>query len=124
MNQSRVLLVEDNAAVRNATRMLLVSAGYQVTAVASLAEALEAAADGSGVDLLVTDYHLSNGETGVQVIASLRQLFERPLPAVLMSGDASAVVSSLPPDPLTRVAGKPVDSAQFLILLQELLAHR
>ena len=68
-----MLLVEDDPAVRDATRMLLKVEGYRVTAVASLAEAIKASAE-SRIDLLVTDYHLSNEETGTQVIAALREI--------------------------------------------------
>ena len=66
-----VLLVEDDPAVRDATRMLLKAEGYRVTAVESLAEALHKVREES-IDLLVTDYHLNDGETGTQVIAALR----------------------------------------------------
>jgi DNA-binding response OmpR family regulator len=44
----------------------------RVTAVGSLAEALHKVREGN-IDLLVTDYHLNDGETGTQVIAALRQ---------------------------------------------------
>ena len=50
----RVLLVEDDKSVRDATRLLLAVEGYQVTALATLAEALRHARNGSGIDLLVT----------------------------------------------------------------------
>ena len=59
-----VLLVEDDPAVRDATRMLLRAEGYGVTAVDSLAEAIRKAGQ-QRIDLLVTDYHLRDGETGL-----------------------------------------------------------
>ena len=48
--------------------MLLKTEGYLVTAVASLAEALEHVRHDPQVALLVADYHLGDGETGMQVI--------------------------------------------------------
>jgi two-component system, sensor histidine kinase len=119
--QARILLVEDDPAVRNATHMLLRTDGYRVTAVVSLAEALEQTAHDPRVDLLITDYHL-DGETGMQVIAALRELLNRPLKAVLMTGDTSSAVAELPPDPLMRVASKPVNAEELLRLLREFLA--
>ena len=68
----RVLLVEDDPAVRDATRMLLKVEGYRVLTASCLAEAQALAREYPQLDLLVTDYHLSNSETGTQVIASLR----------------------------------------------------
>jgi len=119
---ARILLVEDDAGVRNATRMLLKSEGYDVTALASLAAALEHVRHDGRLDLLMTDYHLSDGETGTQVIASVREALGRPVKAVLMTGDTSAAIRALPADPLMRVASKPVNSEELLSLLSEMLA--
>ena len=120
--QARILLVEDDAGVRNATRMLLKSEGYEVTAVASLTAALEYVRQEQRVDLLVTDYHLGAGETGTQVIASVRAALDRPPKVVLMTGDTSATIRMLPPDPFMRIASKPVNAEELLQVLRELLA--
>lgn len=93
IGSARVLLVEDDAAVRTAACMLLKVEGYRVTTVGSLAEALLHAREGNGIDLLVTDYHLSNGELGSQVIAALRESPALPVKAVLMTGDTSTAVA-------------------------------
>jgi CheY-like chemotaxis protein len=106
------------AAIRDASRMLLSVEGYQVTAVSSLAEALEASR--AGVDLLVSDYHLSDGETGTQVIATLREARRTPLKAVLVTGDTSTAVRELPRDPNLRIASKPLQAEELLKLLQSL----
>ena len=119
---ARVLLVEDDAAVRGATRMLLKVEGYRVTAVDSLAEALQHVRDGNGVDLLVSDYHLSEGETGTQVIAALREALGISLKAVLTTGDTSSAIKELPRDPYLRVASKPIEADELLTLLRALLA--
>jgi PAS domain S-box-containing protein len=122
IGSARVLLVEDDAAVRSATRMLLKVEGYRVTAVGSLAEALQYVREANGIDLLVTDYHLSDGELGTQVIAALRESLALPLKAVLMTGDTSTAVAELPRDPYLRVASKPIDADELLALLRALLA--
>ncbi|MGA7539463.1 MAG: PAS domain S-box protein [Steroidobacteraceae bacterium] len=118
----RVLLVEDDRSVRDATRMLLSVEGYQVTGVATLAEALEHAACQNAIDLLVTDYHLANGETGTAVISALRESLGTHLKAVLMTGDTSTAVKDLPRDPFMRVASKPVQADELLTLMRALLA--
>ena len=43
----------------------------------ALREALQARSNASSVDLLITDYHLAEGETGVQVIAAVRESWAR-----------------------------------------------
>ena len=119
---AHVLLVEDDDGVRNATRMLLKGEGYRVTATASLAQALEGARRDPRVDLLVTDYHLSDGKLGTQVIAGVRAAVGPQLKVVLMTGDTSSAVRMLAADRLMRIASKPVNSEELLSLLRALLA--
>jgi two-component system, sensor histidine kinase len=118
-----VLLVEDDQGVRDATRLLLKVEGYRVTAVASLAQAIEATQSDPAVDLLLTDYHLGSGETGTQVIAELREILQRPVNAVLMTGDTSTAMREVPLDPNVRVASKPIKAEELLGLLEELLSY-
>ena len=117
----RVLLVEDDRSVRDATRLLLSVEGYQVTGVATLGEALEHAARHT-IDLLVTDYHLANGETGTAVISALRESLGTHLKSVLITGDTSAAVKELPRDPFMRITSKPVQADELLTLMRALLA--
>jgi CheY-like chemotaxis protein len=117
----RVLLVEDDAGVRDATRMLLSVEGYRVRAVASLAEALRSAREEAAPDLLITDYHLRDGELGTQVIAALRETLHAEVRAVLVTGDTSNVVKRLPNDPRLRIVSKPIDAEQLLAVLKDLL---
>jgi PAS domain S-box-containing protein len=119
--KSRVLLVEDDLAVRDATRLLLKVEGYEVVPVASLSEAVQKTRELDGVDLLVTDYHLRDGETGIQVIAALRAAVRTSLGAVLITGDTSAAIKDLSVDPNLRVASKPIRAEELLGLLRELL---
>jgi len=109
-----VLLVKDDPAVRDATRMLLRVEGYHVTAVSSRAEALRVASDGPRPDLLLTDYHLGDGETGTQVLAALRERMGAPLKAVLITGDTCSAIKELHRDPHLRVSSKPVQADELL----------
>jgi two-component system CheB/CheR fusion protein len=119
--RARVLLVEDDLAVRDATRLLLKVKGYQVLPAASLAEALQKVGQTDGIDLLVTDYHLRDGETGIQVIGAVRELSGKPLKAVLITGDTSSAVKELPADPDLRVAAKPIKAEELLGIIKALL---
>jgi two-component system, sensor histidine kinase len=118
----RVLLVEDDPAVRDATRMLLKVEGYRVTAVASLAEARHSVEEQGAPDLLITDYHLRDGELGTQVISELRGCVGPELKAVLITGDTSAAVKEMPADAHSRITSKPINTEELLALLQALLA--
>ncbi|MHB1870884.1 MAG: hybrid sensor histidine kinase/response regulator [Steroidobacteraceae bacterium] len=120
--QPRVLLVEDDPGVRDATRMLLRVEGYQVTTAASLEQAIAAAQSGTGFELLMTDYHLGANQTGIQVIAALRERLGPLLKSVLVTGDTSTAVRGLEPDPHLRILSKPIRAEALLRLLREFLA--
>lgn len=80
-----VLLVEDDAAVRNLTHMMLERLGYDVLAAEDGAQALgrfEACAD--PIRLVISDLEMP-GSSGWEVLAAIRQ--RRPeIPLVLTSG--------------------------------------
>lgn len=120
--QVHVLLVEDDASVRNATRLLLKSEGYVVTVASTLAEAVERGSAMSKLDLLLTDYHLPNSETGMQVIASLRAQRGGTVRAVLITGDTSSAVHELKVDPDVRIASKPIKAEELMDILKSLLS--
>ena len=58
--EARILLVANDPAVLNVSRIWLRSAGYQVTTVLSMADALQQIASDRRIDLLVTDYLLGD----------------------------------------------------------------
>jgi PAS domain S-box-containing protein len=122
IGEAHVLLVEDNESVRRATCLLLELEGYHVTPVASLSAALQHAQQGHKLDLLITDYHLNDGETGTQVIATLREILGISLKAVLTTGDTSSAIKQLPRDPHLRITSKPIKADELLTLLRALLA--
>jgi CheY-like chemotaxis protein len=83
----RVLLVDDEALVREITAEGLERAGYQVVSVESAADALEVLADEAGVDVLLTDLSMP-GMDGLGLIAEAQR--RRPgLPAILLTGFAT-----------------------------------
>jgi PAS domain S-box-containing protein len=116
----RILLVEDDPAVRNATRMLLSVEGYEVVPAASRAEALEKVKANGKVDLLITDYHLGGVDKGTDVIASVRAILGRNVGAILVTGDTSSTVRELRHDARLRTVNKPVDAEELLGLIRAL----
>lgn len=69
-----VLLVEDEDAVREFVRLVLVQAGYNVTATADAGQALEAfRADPGRFGLVLSDVMMP-GRSGVELVADLRAL--------------------------------------------------
>lgn len=114
----RVMVLEDDPAVRSATRLLLKVHGYDVLTAATIGEALEAARE-QAIDLLITDYHLCGSETGIQAITALRELLGPQLKAILVTGDLGAA-SGLERDSRLRLLAKPIHAEQLIGTVQEL----
>ena len=121
---ARILLVDDDAGVRNATAMLLRVEGYNVACAASLAEANQALREDPRVDVVIADYHLQKDETGIDVIAAARDIAGASLGAVLVSGDTSSTLRDVKATDRLRIASKPIDADELLSLITELLSVR
>jgi CheY-like chemotaxis protein len=116
----RILLVEDDKSVRDATRMLFDVEGFRTTAVGSPEEALREARD-RGFDLIVTDFHLQRCATGVELVAALRAVLGASLKAVVITSDTSRTIRQLPSGPGFGVAIKPSRAEELLGLMRALL---
>jgi len=85
-----VALVDDDPTVLNEVAGLLETWGFCVLRAASLADLLaELQAEDLVPDLLITDYALGAGLTGLDVVAELRRRYDERLPAFVITGDAS-----------------------------------
>lgn len=80
-----VLVVEDDAAVRNITVAFLRSSGYQVIAVGSAEEALLRLADSGPIALLFSDVMLGEGMNGKELATVVRRM-SPAIPVLLTSG--------------------------------------
>ena len=114
-----VILIEDDTAVADAWALLLETDGYRV---ASAASAVEADALLAHIDerpaLIISDYHLLDGSTGVRAIGAIRRHFGKSLPAFIVSGDTSKVIGDGGPLDNCLVMNKPVDPNRLLRLVE------
>ncbi|HEY3666039.1 MAG TPA: EAL domain-containing response regulator [Polyangiaceae bacterium] len=81
---ARVLLVDDDSAVRNALRRVLERRGYDVVTASSGVEALERLAAG-GFDVLISDVRMP-GMTGLGLLRAVRG-YDLDLPVILVTGN-------------------------------------
>ena len=85
-----IVVIDDDALVLDGMRGLLQSWGCRVVTGDSGDAALAGLADHQGQpNLVISDYFLANGTTGVDVIERLRGVFAEPIPAFLVSGDTT-----------------------------------
>jgi CheY-like chemotaxis protein len=85
-----VLLIDDERAIREATRELLRPLHVDVIAAATIAEAVELAEGSSAtIDMILSDWRLGGQENGVEAVRAVRAVVGEATPAVLITGDTS-----------------------------------
>lgn len=112
--QPRLLVVEDDQDIQEALHLLFADAGYDVTVVSSLAEAL-AFLDSTTFQLIITD---SFAQTPVTIVSSLQPLLERAHPTpvgILTAWQFSAEEAEQAG--FAFLATKPYDLDQLLALV-------
>lgn len=114
--RAAILLVDDEALVREATAEMLRDLGYRVLCAESGAEGLVLLRQGAEADLLITDY-LMPGMDGVE-LAREAQSIRRSLPVLLITGYST--IASGPGASLSRLA-KPFRQAELAARVSELL---
>jgi protein-histidine pros-kinase len=115
-----IVLIEDDVKVAKAWGLLLEAEGYRVAMAASApeAQALLAGLDRSP-DLIISDFHLLDGSTGVDAIAAIREASGREIPAFIVSGDTSKVVDHARALENSVLMSKPVNTNLLLEMAHE-----
>lgn len=120
---TRILLVEDQAALRLVIGEVLEELGHQVESVQGGAQALEAMSRGLLPDLLISDIGLPGSLNGRQVAEAYRARYA-DLPVLFITGyDESAALSDGVLPPRTAVLLKPFDLSDLTEKVAELLTH-
>jgi CheY-like chemotaxis protein len=86
-----IVIVEDEPAVRQGLEVLLTGWGATIVSLASVGAArawAEGADPAAPPALVIADYRLDNGETGVAAIDLLRERFGRGVPAIVVTGSS------------------------------------
>jgi len=117
-----VLLVDDESAILRGMAELFDNWNIDLVTAHSAAEAVQwLDSIGRVPDVIVSDYRLPDDTDGIEVIARLRQKFDRAIPAILVTGDTA-------PDTILRIgrAGfpllhKPLRPAKLRALLTHLI---
>ncbi|MGC4396885.1 hybrid sensor histidine kinase/response regulator [Hydrogenophaga crocea] len=117
----RVLLIDDEADIAQATGALLGGWGVQLTAVDGEARAAEALAT-QAFDALICDFRLADGADGLQVAQRLRERYAPGLPLLLVTGETAPERLQRLRDAGLPVLYKPVDPLRLRQALADLMA--
>jgi len=118
----RVLLADDDDAVRNMLQVTLERDGFEVVAVASVSEALSRIATQT-FDVLVSDLHMPHAGDGFTVVSAMRHTHPNAV-TLLLSGypalDEALAAIRLEAD---EILTKPVEIALLREIIREKLAN-
>ena len=117
-----ILVIEDDQASAQALAGLLTSWGCRVETVEDVQAALAMLSGGFVPQVVLSDYRLRHGETGIDTLARLHQTLGRKVPACLMSGDTDPVLIQMCREIALPLLHKPVRPAKLRALLRR-LAH-
>ena len=85
----KVLVVDDDDYIRLSLVAVLGATCHDVVEAGSVGEAIAGLERrGKALDVVVTDYRLRQGETGMDVIRAVRMAYGASVPALLLTGDA------------------------------------
>jgi len=117
-----ILVIADTPIVQEGTGGLLSKWGYSVLAAGSDEAALVRLAEREQrPDLIISDYHLASGRTGIRAIEQVNAAFGSPIPAILVSGDTAAEPLRDARDRGYILLHKPVDPMRLRAVMHELL---
>ena len=110
MQGAFVIVIDDDHASRTATEALLGHWGCHVAVAGSPEEAIRALdAHLRSPDLIITDYRLPDGKTGLDAIAAIRAYADQAIPAIIVTGDVAALVPGERRLPAVALLHKPAD---------------
>jgi protein-histidine pros-kinase len=110
-----IVLIEDDVNVANAWGLLLEAEGFEVATAESAKEAAAVIKHLTTTPkLIISDFHLLDGSTGVEAVAMVRDAFDRNIPAFIVTGDTSKMVQDARSTENCIIMNKPVNTDELL----------
>lgn len=120
---ARVVVVENDKSVASGMAALLKQWGCETRIVRNFSGASDLAA-GAAPDIVLADYHLDNGETGLKSVRLLRNVFGASLPVIIMTADRTPEVAQAVKKAACELMLKPVKPAEMRSLIAHLIRSR
>jgi two-component system, NtrC family, response regulator PilR len=119
---ANVLVVDDEASLREFLDVLLTRAGHHVSVAATVAEASARLAAGP-IDVVVSDFRIGGG-SGIEVIRAAKSVDSKPEVIVITAyATAASAVEAMRQGAYDYI-GKPFDNAELLLLVERAFEKR
>jgi len=120
-----ILLVEDEEQLRDLLAEVLKKEGHTVIVKADAKAALDwASGNGTRPDLLLTDYDLRRGSTGLSLAQDLPDVLGDAVPTIILTGDITTATLKAIEGASFKKVSKPVMPEVLLALIADLLQTR
>ena len=115
-----ILVVEDDSFVRSGIELLLAAEGLNVVGTANGHEALELVTTKRvRPELVLSDFNLPGRMNGVETIQAVRKALAENIPAIVLTGDIRSEVLDAIAMHDVRIATKPVNADQLMLLVRQ-----
>jgi signal transduction histidine kinase len=121
LSGARVAVIDNDAGVLDAMQALLERWGCHVCAARNLAGLIDGNAD--DLDIILADYHLDEGRTGLEAVSVLRRRSGRNVPAIVITADRAQGVADVARAYDCELLLKPVKPAELRALMLHLMAR-
>jgi signal transduction histidine kinase/CheY-like chemotaxis protein len=118
-----VVVIDDDALVLEGMGGMLRNWGCRVVTAASFSEAIGKLDEHQIPDLIISDYRLTDGQSGIAAIAQLRERFGASIPAFLISGDTAPERLREARESGHHLLHKPVRPMRLRAMLTQLLQN-
>ena len=118
----KVLCIDNEAEILLGMSSLLTRWGCQVICTDSGQKVNDVLEDGKAPDILLVDYRLEEGESGLELIDRIRVKYDRFIPAVLITADRQDSIQIQCRDADIGFLGKPVKPAALRALMSALVS--
>ena len=120
---SVVMCVENEPAVLSAIEALLNDWGCEVIAMRDRGSAISCTRGRNGApDLLLVDYHLDGGDSGITVAEELQTIWGGGVPSIILTADHTLAAKRAAASQGYHVLGKPLKPAALRALMNRMLA--
>ncbi len=121
VGSATVLVIDNEPAILAGMQAVLEGWGCQVMTATDAAAALDLAQQQT-IDMLLADYHLSDGATGDDVVNDVRAACGRRIPAAILTADRTPELKESLSAAGLSVLNKPIKPAQLRALMGRMLA--
>jgi PAS domain S-box-containing protein len=116
------VVVDDDAMVLDSLEAILIEWGYETLTATDAEEAVSKTREGGRrPDIVLADYRLREGRTGVEAIHAVRALFDQHVPGLILTGETDLEFQRMVAAHGLGIAHKPVTPSQLGRMLDQQL---